>query len=978
MFGRIVKTLSVLAITSTVAVHSSPVEIPRPQDPIAPGFAEELSAQRALGTLERETGASWRLHAANGATGTIHLAYGSGVDLGVGRIESADAALSAARGFVAAHPLVFGIDTEDLEVWDVAWAPGKWGVNFRQLHEGLRVLGGRVDVTLTDGGRVFVIGADVYGEIEVATTPSIGWEEARAIARRELGVEAMEGDRAPALRILPVHGTGGVSHHLVWEVDHRTRDPIGWWISYVDAHEGRVLWRPNQVRHVDVTGTVTGVVEDWDYCFGDSTQALANMIVTILGTGESDTTGADGSFTIPAGVDSVTLGLWFEGPWLGVNVDADFAPDSWLEVRAAPGVPIVAHWDTTSSRWDERDTWLHGNRSHDWILGLDSTLTEMDYSMPCLVGIDETCGAYWDGIGINFSRASDECPNTGRIGDVVYHEYGHGVTWFMYGDLGDQPPSRIHEGNADIFDNLITGFSLIGNGLYYDCGNGTRDSDNDLCWPDDAQGGEYGHHDGQMLAGFIWDTREILVASLGESEGVAAVASAWHFGRKLGKPYTFEDQIFWTFVGDDDDGDLENGGTPNYGALCEGAENHCFVCPDGGVEIRHDDADLLWDAETPIDVTAKIYSTAGELNPDSLLVRYTVNDGGFSDEPLSGSAVDSLYSGAIPGQEEGSGVEFFILGEDVLGNRTTDPWDAPASLYGVYVDPTVEDDLETPTGWTVGALGDDAYDGIWVRVDPVGSFFGMHPVQPEDDHTPDPGVMCFVTGQNVEGQAPYYNDVDGGTTSLLSPVYNLSGASVADLNYYRWYTDDSDTMPEEEFWIVQVKNNDGPWMELENTTRSLEEWVRRQFDLFALFGEEIGRVQVVFRATDEPGFNQIVEAGTDDFWIHTDLGGGVVAVEPVPGGVPAATLLGAVTPNPARTGATIRYQLADGADVELSIYDVSGRAVRRLVRTEQDAGYYAIRWDGRTDEQKTVGSGIYFARLRAGEKAFVRQLAILR
>ena len=50
--------------------------------------------------------------------------------------------------------------------------------------------------------------------------------------------------------------------------------------------------------------------------------------------------------------------------------------------------------------------------------------------------------------------------------------------------------------------------------------------------------------------------------------------------------------------------------------------------------------------------------------------------------------------------------------------------------------------------------------------------------QPGEDATPDPGQICFVTGAAV-GSGPGSYDVDAGTTSLLSPPYDLSSLASA-------------------------------------------------------------------------------------------------------------------------------------------------------------------------------------------------------
>ena len=54
------------------------------------------------------------------------------------------------------------------------------------------------------------------------------------------------------------------------------------------------------------------------------------------------------------------------------------------------------------------------------------------------------------------------------------------------------------------------------------------------------------------------------------------------------------------------------------------------------------------------------------------------------------------------------------------------------------------------------------------------------------------------------------------------------------------------------------------------------------------------------------------------------------------------------------------------APVDLSIYDVAGRRVRRLYEGIGGEEAHAIQWDGCGDGGLQVASGIYFARLRVG------------
>ena len=72
-----------------------------------------------------------------------------------------------------------------------------------------------------------------------------------------------------------------------------------------------------------------------------------------------------------------------------------------------------------------------------------------------------------------------------------------------------------------------------------------------------------------------------------------------------------------------------------------------------------------------------------------------------------------------------------------------------------------------------------------------------------------------------------------------------------------------------------------------------------------------------------------------------------------------------VYPNPART-ARIAFSLPQAEDVEVGIYDVAGRQIAMLFKGPMAAGSYSREWSGTTSDGRTVGAGVFFARLKAG------------
>jgi hypothetical protein len=83
-------------------------------------------------------------------------------------------------------------------------------------------------------------------------------------------------------------------------------------------------------------------------------------------------------------------------------------------------------------------------------------------------------------------------------------------------------------------------------------------------------------------------------------------------------------------------------------------------------------------------------------------------------------------------------------------------------------------------------------------------------------------------------------------------------------------------------------------------------------------------------------------------------------------------------PNPFNPETTIKYNLAESADVHLQIYNVVGQVVRTLVAERQSAGRYQVRWNGTDDRGMAVASGIYFYHVSAGKFQDVRKLMLLK
>jgi len=263
-------------------------------------------------------------------------------------------------------------------------------------------------------------------------------------------------------------------------------------------------------------------------------------------------------------------------------------------------------------------------------------------------------------------------------------------------------------------------------------------------------------------------------------------------------------------------------------------------------------------------VTARVTERSGTFGNQNVSLFYRVLAGDFVALPMVSVGGD-LYEATVPPISCGVAVEFHVTATSDESVPASVPQDAPAELLSYivgYEDPVLEDNFESASGWSVGGPYDDATTGIWTRVDPVGTA-----AQPEDDHTADPGVTCFVTGQGSVGGLLGENDVDGGKTTLFSPSLDLS-AGDARIGYWRWYSNTAGAYPGTDSFHIDITNNGGQsWFNVETIGPSgpgtSGGWVYHEFAV-SDFVAPTANVQVRFVASDEGGAS-IVEAAIDDF-----------------------------------------------------------------------------------------------------------------
>jgi len=187
------------------------------------------------------------------------------------------------------------------------------------------------------------------------------------------------------------------------------------------------------------------------------------------------------------------------------------------------------------------------------------------------------------------------------------------------------------------------------------------------------------------------------------------------------------------------------------------------------------------------------------------------------------------------------------------------------------------DPLHEGPNWRVDPESTDTAEaGVWNLGQP--EFISILGVvtQPPEDHSPGEGKLSFHTGP-YKGSNFSSDDVDGGRTTLESPIFAIKDAVYPSLAYYAWHLAKDFSIfggPEDiSADLVVLASNDGGenWVEIDRVDENTEEWIRRDVPLRP-FLEPSNRMKFRFVIEDNSDSGN-VEAGIDDIEIVDILPG---------------------------------------------------------------------------------------------------------
>jgi flagellar hook assembly protein FlgD len=83
-------------------------------------------------------------------------------------------------------------------------------------------------------------------------------------------------------------------------------------------------------------------------------------------------------------------------------------------------------------------------------------------------------------------------------------------------------------------------------------------------------------------------------------------------------------------------------------------------------------------------------------------------------------------------------------------------------------------------------------------------------------------------------------------------------------------------------------------------------------------------------------------------------------------------------PNPFNPSTTIEYEIPKTGLVEINIYNVQGRLVKKLDNSLHQSGTQKIVWNGRDNFGNTTASGIYFCQVKFAGDILVKKIVLIK
>jgi uncharacterized protein (TIGR03382 family) len=754
-----------------------------------------------------------------------------------GSVRDAAVAEAAARQFLATHlaTLAPGAQLSDFKLLANVRSGDIRTVSFEQRHGDLRVLGSAIGFAFKNDNLAMISSTampNVAVRMPGGTLPAATLETSAKAWLAQDGHQVTatgHGERV----ILPIVRPGGDIEYRVVEtvtVEASERD-AGRWDVWLDASDGSAVARHPTLMFA--TGVVLYDVPDRYPGGTRHAQPATNTIHNV--DGANVTSAADGTVTWnTASNASIAPGL--TGPFVRIiNKAGTLITDS---LSLAPAGTATWSKATDGPSDAQVDAFIFAAQAKKFVHDrLNPQLAYLDQQLSVNVNENQTCNAYSTGDDIHFFRAGQQCENTGRISDVVYHEFGHSVHANSIIPGVGNFDSALSEGLADTLGVSMTGDHGMGRGFFFNNAP-LRDVDPagiEKKWGVDTTGEP--HDDGEIIGETLWDLRTALEAKYGQAAGFDKFLHIYYsiMQRATDIPSSYGEAL----LADDNDGNLANG-TPNQCEINTTFGLHGLADPAATLGIQPPTRDNY-----TVSITVTPPETSSACPPPGVQsgILYWNRRGASDVAQIPLVASGTTWSATIPTQEDGTVIEYTVTLSFADGSSIQYP-DNPADRhYQMYVGNVTKlwcADFEAGIGdWTHS--GNPVTRDEWQAGPPLGVAG-----DPKSAHG-GANVLGIDLGSNDGLYRP------GTQQWAESPDIDLQGHTQVRLQYYRWLNVEDGGCDQ----ATIMANGESVWTNAATACQTSginhtdKEWRFQDVDLSAQAAT--GKIKLKFELDSDPG-----------------------------------------------------------------------------------------------------------------------------
>ncbi len=671
-------------------------------------------------------------------------------------------------------------------------------VTLKQYYKGVEVLKSEVELRIRKDAKLVAYGIKYYDDINMEVTPMLSSSQAIAKALDIISTNK-DSDKLQStdkLYILPKKVNGKTKYSLVYNVLVENNNEFTKVSNYIDANTADIVDKKSLVNNANTNVKFTANVNP----IKPNEQSEVPMPYLNFSNGytnyQTDSAGLKSiELTSPATITGTLSGKF-------TKVSCFNSSTSSISNSIQPGIDNNLNIDNSTSL-RERNAYYYLNLARQYLLDVDPAISS--YISDNYINIElyyntVKANASSNGETLKFVGLGDASVKTLNVPDVLFHEYGHSINYFLYYVLGNSyygmENTACNEALADVYsatyldEHLLCKYLVVNEDYSF-----TRDMKNKNIYPDSLD--NESHHDGLILSGALWDLREMT--------SLAYFQKITHFA-KYGLPddeeigIAFEEWLVETLIADDNLGEGNNDlsdGTPFSNQIVLAFANHKIgISNILARNLKHTPIENFDKERSNLNFSYSYDFQLGSiLKIDSTFLVYSFDGFKTSKRKKSSNISASNYNALIDYIPGGTIVQYYFESYINMTNMPIRHYydNSDSTTYKFLVGYKKEiSEAFVGSSWINGGYDDNASIGQWECsfMDYNSQYEENIPgVMPKSDISGDNKILvtdpifdldCIMYGT-------YNKHFTNGKTSIISPIYNTSQMENPVVLFYNWF-----------------------------------------------------------------------------------------------------------------------------------------------------------------------------------------------